>query len=167
MGRSSVVILWILHDGIAGFIARFVAKHFCPHAGDLARTEFPAVPNLNVIVVPGHARLDFVVDVRARGKLLCVLRIRAGLVGEVILGLTVRTHHRLCFHDLRHIFATSPFSAGVPLKIISETLGHSSLAITSSTYVAVIDESKLQKASIIEGYMGDVVRQGQKSGTTD
>jgi integrase len=71
------------------------------------------------------------------------------------------------FHDLRHIYATSAFSAGVPLKIVSESLGHSSLAVTSAVYVDVIDESKREKAAILEGYLGDAVRRGQRSGTSD
>ena len=39
------------------------------------------------------------------------------------------------FHDLRHGFASLAFAAGVPLKVVSESLGHSGIAITAQTYV--------------------------------
>jgi integrase len=41
---------------------------------------------------------------------------------------------RIRFHDLRHTWATLALGAGVPLKVVSEILGHSSLAITGDLY---------------------------------
>ena len=69
-------------------------------------------------------------------------------------------HVRL--HDLRHAFATLGFAAGVSLKTISESLGHSSLAVTSSVYVDVIDEAKREKANVIDSYLGEAVLKGQR-----
>ncbi len=43
-------------------------------------------------------------------------------------------------HDLRHSAATLQLAAGVPLAVISRTLGHSSLAITADIYAAVTPE---------------------------
>jgi integrase len=43
-------------------------------------------------------------------------------------------------HDLRHGAASLMLAAGVPMKIVSETLGHSSLGITSDTYTSVFPE---------------------------
>ena len=41
-------------------------------------------------------------------------------------------------HDLRHTAASLALQAGVPLKVVSEQLGHSSLAITADTYTSVL-----------------------------
>jgi integrase len=42
------------------------------------------------------------------------------------------------FHDLRHTCATLLLTKGVHPKIVSEMLGHSSIAITLDTYSHVI-----------------------------
>jgi integrase len=41
---------------------------------------------------------------------------------------------RIRLHDLRHTWATLALSAGVPAKVVSERLGHSSIAITLDIY---------------------------------
>jgi integrase len=41
---------------------------------------------------------------------------------------------RVRLHDLRHSWATLALEAGVPLKVVSENLGHSSIRITSDVY---------------------------------
>jgi integrase len=41
-------------------------------------------------------------------------------------------------HDLRHTAASLALQAGVPMKVVSEQLGHSSLAITADTYTSVL-----------------------------
>ena len=43
-------------------------------------------------------------------------------------------------HDLRHSYATAALALGIPTKIVSERLGHSSIAITSDTYQHVLPE---------------------------
>jgi integrase len=45
---------------------------------------------------------------------------------------------RIRFHDLRHTCATLLLTKGVHPKIVSEMLGHSSIAITLDTYSHVI-----------------------------
>ena len=52
------------------------------------------------------------------------------------------------FHDLRHTCATLLLTKGVHPKIVSEMLGHSSIAITLDTYSHVI--SGLGKAAASE-----------------
>jgi integrase len=42
------------------------------------------------------------------------------------------------FHDLRHTCATHLLTKGVHPKVVSELLGHSSIAITLDTYSHVI-----------------------------
>jgi integrase len=43
-------------------------------------------------------------------------------------------------HDLRHGAASLMLAAGVDMKIVSETPGHSSLGITADTYTSVYPE---------------------------
>jgi integrase len=49
-------------------------------------------------------------------------------------------HIRL--HDLRHTFATLLHQSGVPIKNISETLGHSDITTTLKIYTQFMDEHK-------------------------
>ncbi len=68
----------------------------------------------------------------------------AGRTGQPISprGMERRLHHRLRklglrlirFHDLRHTFATVALEAGVPLKVVSETLGHEKISTTGDRY---------------------------------
>jgi len=41
---------------------------------------------------------------------------------------------RIRLHDLRHTWATLALQAGVPLKVVSERLGHATTAVTADTY---------------------------------
>lgn len=43
-------------------------------------------------------------------------------------------------HDLRHAYATAALEAGVPLKVVSELLGHASIAVTADIYSHVSEE---------------------------
>lgn len=43
-------------------------------------------------------------------------------------------------HDLRHGAATLALAGGVPLKVVQEMLGHSSVTITADTYTSVLPE---------------------------
>ena len=45
---------------------------------------------------------------------------------------------RLRFHDLRHTMATVMLASGVPVKVVSERLGHASAGFTLNTYGHVI-----------------------------
>ena len=61
------------------------------------------------------------------------------------------------FHDLRHGHASLAFAAGVPLRTISESLGHSSIGITASIYVHLLDEGKAEKAALVGSYLRDAI----------
>ena len=50
-------------------------------------------------------------------------------------------------HDIRHSYATAALNAGIPAKVISERLGHSSIAITSDIYQHVLPEIDDQAAA--------------------
>jgi integrase len=54
------------------------------------------------------------------------------------------------FHDLRHTFATSAFSAGQHPKLVQEALGHSQVTLTLDTYSHVIPTMHGQIADAIE-----------------
>jgi integrase len=43
-------------------------------------------------------------------------------------------------HDLRHTAATLMLAAGVDMKVVQETLGHSALAVTADLYTSVLPE---------------------------
>lgn len=43
-------------------------------------------------------------------------------------------------HDLRHCAATLMMAAGVPMKVISETLGHAKYWFTADTYGGVVPQ---------------------------
>jgi integrase len=45
---------------------------------------------------------------------------------------------RIRLHDLRHTHATLMIAAGVPVKVVSERLGHSSPAFTQTVYQHVV-----------------------------
>jgi integrase len=44
----------------------------------------------------------------------------------------------ICLHDLRHLYATLMLKSGVHLKIVSERLGHATVAFTLYTYPHVV-----------------------------
>ena len=60
----------------------------------------------------------------------------------------------LRFHDLRHTAATLMLGAGVHPKIVSERLGHSTIAITLDTYSHVLPEMQREAAAALD----DVLR---------
>lgn len=45
---------------------------------------------------------------------------------------------RIRLHDLRHTHATLLLKAGVPIKVVSERLGHSTPAFTMATYQHIL-----------------------------
>lgn len=57
-------------------------------------------------------------------------------------------------HDLRHAFATTLLTAGVHPKVVSEALGHSSVAFTMDTYQHVLPTMGDQVAEAIESVFG-------------
>lgn len=57
---------------------------------------------------------------------------------------------RMRFHDLRHAYATLSLSAGVPLRVIQETLGHTSIALTAAVYAHVLPELQRDAGNRLE-----------------
>jgi integrase len=54
------------------------------------------------------------------------------------------------FHALRHSAATLMLAEGVPLAVISEWLGHSGIAITASSYAAIVPELRREAADAMD-----------------
>jgi integrase len=52
-------------------------------------------------------------------------------------------------HDLRHSFATAALEAGVPLKVVSDRLGHASISITGDVYSHVRPEVDQEAANMV------------------
>jgi len=54
---------------------------------------------------------------------------------------------------VRHTHATMLLEAGVPLKVVSERLGHSTISITADTYQHVLDHMQDQAADAMRGLL--------------
>ena len=67
----------------------------------------------------------------------------------------------LTFHGLRHAHATLMLTSGVHLKVVSERLGHSSIAVTADTYSHVLPG--LQEAAALA--VDERLSGGRPSGT--
>jgi integrase len=59
------------------------------------------------------------------------------------------------FHALRHCAASLMLREGVPLKMIQELLGHSSIAVTSGFYAHLDEEFKQQGADAMDRALGE------------
>lgn len=70
------------------------------------------------------------------------------------------------FHDLRHAYATFSFAAGVPLAVVSKSLGHASIGITANVYTHLLTDQKREKAAALDAYLGSALTTaiGAKSG---
>jgi integrase len=70
-------------------------------------------------------------------------------------------------HDLRHTHGTMLIAAGVPVKVVSERLGHATPAFTIDTYQHVMPGMQADAARIFEKLIvGDLLPDGQMSEKT-
>ena len=74
-----------------------------------------------------------------------VLGLAMSFLVYILLGCGLYSFLFIRFHDLRHSHATLLFRAGIHPKVISERLGHASVAFTLDTYSHVVPE--LQEAA--------------------
>ena len=58
------------------------------------------------------------------------------------------------FHDLRHGVASLMLAQGVPLKVVSDALGHSTISITADTYAHLDREQRREASNAIERAIG-------------
>ena len=61
----------------------------------------------------------------------------------------------LTLHGLRHAHATLALTAGVNLKIVSERLGHSTVAVTVDTYSHVLPGMQEEAAQAVEDLLAE------------
>ncbi|MBE6083563.1 MAG: site-specific integrase [Tissierellaceae bacterium] len=64
------------------------------------------------------------------------------------------------FHSLRHTFATRAIEMNIPIKVVSDILGHSSITITMDLYAHVLENTKrneIEKISAMFLSIGDDV----------
>ncbi len=62
---------------------------------------------------------------------------------------------RIRFHDLRHTHATLLLKARVPIKVVSERLGHSTPGFTMATYQHVLPGMQADAVATFAGLLGD------------
>jgi len=60
---------------------------------------------------------------------------------------------RIRLHDLRHTYATLALQAGIHPKVVSERLGHASVAFTLDTYSHAVPAMEAQAAEIMASYL--------------
>lgn len=61
---------------------------------------------------------------------------------------------RLRLHDLRHTHATLLLKAGIPIKVVSERLGHATPGFTMTTYQHVLPGMQAEAARTFEALLG-------------
>lgn len=61
---------------------------------------------------------------------------------------------RITFHGLRHTHATILLARGLPVKVVSERLGHADVTITLNTYQHVSAGLQVQAVSVFADAMG-------------
>lgn len=61
---------------------------------------------------------------------------------------------RVTIHDLRHTSATLMLGAGVPLPVIAEILGHSTIRVTADLYAHVTPTLRREAADALSGAIG-------------
>jgi integrase len=94
---------------------------------------------------------------------------RAGVVFTDAVGRPLRGHdvshafHRLLeaaelpsipFHGLRHSAATAMLAGGVPLKVVSDALGHSTITVTADRYAGVVAAQRRDAADAMDRALG-------------
>jgi integrase len=62
---------------------------------------------------------------------------------------------RISLHDVRHTHATLLLTAGVPVKVVSERLGHASVAFTMTVYQHVLPGMQAEAADTFSALIGD------------
>ncbi len=68
----------------------------------------------------------------------------------------------ITLHDLRHTHATLLLKAGVPVKVVSERLGHTNPAFTMSVYQHVIPGMQAEAAAVFSDLVALSLRSGER-----
>ena len=62
------------------------------------------------------------------------------------------------FHDLRHTHASQLLKSGVHVKVVSERLGHATIALTLDTYSHLLEGMEASAADAIDADLGRVLK---------
>jgi integrase len=60
-------------------------------------------------------------------------------------------------HDLRHSYATSALASGVPIKVLSQRLGHADITVTLKIYAHVLAGDDQAAAALADGLLAPAV----------
>lgn len=64
----------------------------------------------------------------------------------------------LTLHELRHSHASQLLKSGIPVKVVSERLGHSTAMLTLNTYSHVLAGQQEEAAAAVDQALGDAIR---------
>lgn len=98
-------------------------------------------------------RLAFGAAYRDNGLVCCLedgRPINNSTLGSVFRNTARKMGYAISFHDLRHLHATWLVASGVPLKVVSERLGHTQISITADLYSHVTAEMQKEAARKID-----------------
>ena len=84
--------------------------------------------------------------------------ITPGALDEAFRRIRKRAKVSVSLHGLRHSQATLLINAGIPVKVVSERLGHSTVQITQDIYTHVMPHMQQQAVSVIEEMLKDARR---------
>ena len=70
------------------------------------------------------------------------------------------------FHDLRHTFASLMLLRGVSPKVISEALGHASVAFTMDTYSHIIEGTQSDAMKLLDDILPKGISQSNNYNLT-
>ena len=70
---------------------------------------------------------------------------------------SLKIRPRIRFHDLRHTHASHLLAAGVNVKVVSERLGHASVAFTLDTYAHVMPGQQKEAAAAVSALLENAV----------
>lgn len=84
------------------------------------------------------------------------LVMKPGAFDEAFRRLRTKIGIKVSLHGLRHTQATQLMAAGVPVKVISERLGHSTVAITLDVYSHVSPHMQAEAVKVIEAVWDSV-----------
>lgn len=110
----------------------------------------PLVPFLNqrLKLEKARAKTEFVIPCAGGFAEPRVIRYRYGRLMQKA-GL-----NGLCFHSLRHSFATRCIEQGMDIPTLSQLLGHSSMKMTLDIYAHVTDKHKVEEMRKLEALHG-------------
>jgi integrase len=64
----------------------------------------------------------------------------------------------ITFHGLRHSFATIALRARVPMKLVSDILGHTTTAITADLYTHVLEDMQRDAVDVVGAALSNARR---------